>query len=102
MKDIWRLSGQQWDDNLPEEIVTKFLEWSKELSTVNEITMLRIYFCQTVETIELHGFGGSSQDAFSAVAFLRGKLINDRGVVRQLTFVFGKARGAPMKALTVP
>ena len=52
--------------------------------------------------IELHVFGDSSQDAFSAVAFLRGKLINDHGVVAQLAFVFGKARVAPMKALTVP
>ena len=24
LKDIWRLSGQQWDDNLPNDIVTKF------------------------------------------------------------------------------
>ena len=101
-KDIWRLSGQQWDDNLQDEIVTKFLEWSKELSTVNEITIPRTYFCQTVETIELHVFGDSSQDAFSAVAFFRGKLINDHGVVTQLAFVFGKARVAHLKALFVP
>ena len=60
------------------------------------------YFCQTVETIELHVFGDSSQDAFRAVAFLRGKLINDHDVVTQLAFVFAKARVAPMKALTVP
>ena len=102
LKDIWRLSGQQLDDNLPDDIVTKFLEWSKELSTLNEITIPRSYFCQTVETIELHVFGDSSQDAFSAVAFLRGKLISDHGLVTQLAFVFGKARVAPMKALTVP
>ena len=103
LKDIWRLSGQQWDDNLPDDIVTKFLDWSKELSTLNEITIPRSYFCQTLETIELHVFGDSSQDAFSAVAFLRGKLINDHNVVTQLAFVFGKARVAPVKAyLTVP
>ena len=48
-------------------------------------------------------FGDSSQDAFSAVPFLRGKLINDHDVVTQLAFVFGKARVVtPMKALTVP
>ena len=102
LKDIWRLSGQKWDDNLPDDIVTKFLEWSKELSTLNEITIPRSYFCQTVETIELHVFDDSSQDAFSAVSFLRGKLINDHDVVTQLAFVFGKVRVAPMKALTVP
>ena len=102
LKDIWRLSGQQWDDNLPDDIVTKFLEWSNELSTLNKITIPRSYFCQTVETIELHVFGDSSQDAFNAVAFLRGKLVNNHDVVTQLAFVFGKARVAPKKALTVP
>ena len=73
----------------------------QELSSLNEINIPRNYFCQTVETIELHVFGDSSQDAFSAVAFLRGKLVNDHDVT-QLAFVFGKARVAPMKALTVP
>ena len=29
LKDIRRLNGQQWDDDLPNEIVTKFNEWSK-------------------------------------------------------------------------
>ena len=78
------------------------MEWSKELSILNEITIPRSYFCQTVEAIELHIFGDSSQDAFSAVTFLRGKQTNDDGVVTQLAFVFGKARIAPMKALTIP
>ena len=90
------------NDNLPDDIVTKFLEWSKELSSLNEINIPRSYFRQTVETIELHVFGDSSQDAFSAVAFLRGKLVNDHDVVTQLAFLFGKARVAPMKALIVP
>ena len=101
LKDTRRLSGQQWDDNLQDDIVTKFLEWSKELSALNEITIPKRYFCQTVERIELHVFGDSSQDVFSAVAFLREKIINDHDVVTQLAFVFGKARVVPMTALIV-
>ena len=66
------------------------------------MTIPRSYFCLTVETIELHVSDDSSKGAFSAVTFLRGKLINDHDVVTQLAFVFGKARVAPMKALTVP
>ena len=31
LKDIWRLSGQQWDNDLPPEVVAKFLDWSEEL-----------------------------------------------------------------------
>ena len=73
LTDIWRLSGQQWDDNLSVEIVTKFLEWSKKVSTLTETAIPRSYFYQTVETNELYLFGDSSQDAFSAIPFFARK-----------------------------
>ena len=103
LKDIWRLSGQQWDDDLPLEVVTKFLEWSEELPGLSDIVIPRAYFQGKVETLELHLFGDSSQDVFSAVAFLRAKVVkNENQEQTQLAFVFGKARVAPMKALTIP
>ena len=43
LKDIWRLQGQQWDDNLPGDTVTKFIEWSKELETLSQIEIPRSY-----------------------------------------------------------
>ena len=70
LKDIWRLNGQQWDDELPPDLVTKFLAWSKELPTLNYITIPRAYFVGNIEALELHLFGDSSQEVFSAVAFL--------------------------------
>ena len=102
LKDIWRLSGKQWDDDLPDKIVTKFNEWSKELPTLGEIQISRCYFEERVDSLELHMFGDSSQDVFSAVAFLRGKVATTTGHTTELAFVFGKARVAPMKALTIP
>ena len=102
LKDIWRLSGQQWDDDLPEDIVTKFLEWSRDLPLLNNIVIPRSYFQNKFVSLELHMFGDSSQDAFSAVAFLRGKTVTDGGTSTELAFVFGKSRVAPMKALTIP
>ena len=47
-------------------------------------------------------FGDSSQDVFSAVAFLRGKVISGNDRSTELAFVFGKTRVAPMKSLTIP
>ena len=41
MKDILRLRGQQWDDNLPGETVTKFNEWSKDLAKLSQIEIPR-------------------------------------------------------------
>ena len=55
-----------------------------------------------MESVELHVFGDSSQDVFSAVAFLRARVDSNEGTETQLAFVFGKARVAPMKALTIP
>ena len=108
LKDIWRLSGQQWDNDLPPEVVSKFLDWSQELPglsgyQVSYQVIPRPYFQGKVETLELHLFGDSSQDVFSAVAFLRAKVVNKENQEQtQLAFVFGKARVAPMKALTIP
>ena len=102
LKDIWRLSGQKWDDLLPEDIVTKFLDWSSELGTLSELVIPRSYCQQNVECSELHMFGDSSQDVFSAVAFIRGKINTGNGCSTEVAFVFGKARVAPMKALTIP
>ena len=43
LKDLWRLSGQQWDDNLPNHFAEKFLEWSDELTTLSEITIRKSF-----------------------------------------------------------
>ena len=102
LKDIWRLSGQQWDNNLPDEICRKFLDWAEELPTLSTITIPRCYFQGNTESVELHIFGDSSQNAFSAVAYLRAKVSNSKGMTTELAFVFGKTRVAPMKALTIP
>ena len=75
LKNIWKLSGQQWDDDLPPEVVSKFLEWSAELPGLSDIVIPRAYFRGKVEILELDLFGDSSQDVFSAVAFLRAKAV---------------------------
>ena len=102
LKDIWRLSGQKWDDIVPDDIVTKFLDWSFELETVSELKVPRNFFQQKVERLEFHMFWDSSQDVFSAVAFLRGKVISGDDSSTEVAFFFGKERVAPMKTLTFP
>ena len=102
LKDIWRLSGQKWDDVLPEDIVTKFTDCSSELGSLSEIVIPRSYFQRNVERLELPMFGDSSQDVFSAVAFLRGKIVSGHGNSTELAFVFRKARVATVKASSIP
>ena len=44
LKDIWRVSGQDWDEELPKDTVERFLEWNVELPKIAEITIPRSYF----------------------------------------------------------
>ena len=90
LKDIWRLNGQKWDDNLPDDIRNQFLEWMKELPSLSEITIPRSYFRGTLDCVELHMFGDSSQDVFSAVAFLRAKVSSSEDTRTEVAFVLGK------------
>ena len=77
LKNIWRLSGQQWDDNLPNHIVDRFVQWMEELTKLIEKTIPRSCFAAQADKVELHIFGDSSQDVFLSVAFFRGKVTSD-------------------------
>ena len=100
LKDIWKISGQSWDDELPEDIRDKFLEWHFCLPLLGQLTITRCYFTEPVDQIELHMFGDSSQDVFSEVGFLRAQFSNSHK--NQICFIFSKVRVAPMKALSIP
>ena len=102
LKNIWRLSGQQRDDNLPDYIVENFVEWIEELTKLTEITIPTSFSDEQAEKVELHVFSDKSQDVFSSVAFLRRKMTSGSQSRTELAFVFGKARGVPMKPFTIP
>ena len=100
LKDIWQIICQKWDDDLPEEIKKQFLEWLSGLHLLGSLTIPRSYFTDSFDRIELHMIGDNSQDVFCAVVFLRARLASSSQT--ELAFVFGKARVAPMKALSTP
>ena len=74
LKDIWKISGQSWDDEVPEDIRDNFLEWHSGLPFLGQMTILQCYFTEPVDQTDLHMFGDSSQDVFCAVGFLRARL----------------------------
>ena len=84
---------------MTEDIRDKFLEWYSGLPLLGQLTIPRCYFTELVDQIELHMFGDSSQDVFCAVGFLCARLSSSHKT--QLSFIFGKARVAPMKALSI-
>ena len=99
LKDIWRISGQQWDEPLSRELQGKFIEWHTTLPILGRLTISRCFFDTPVDQIELHMFGDSSQDVFCSVAFLHGRSVVTNE--SKIAFVFGKARVAPMKSQSI-
>ena len=103
LKDIWRVNGQSWVDELPKDTVDRFLAWCIELPRLTEITIPRSYFSGPFQHLELHIFGDSSQGVFSVVGFLRAQVTCTSGEIKtELAFVLGNARVAPMKVMRVP
>ena len=90
LKDIWRVSGQHWDEKLPKDTVERFLEWSIKLPKLAQIAIPRNYFSGNFEHLELHMFGDSSREVFIAVAFLRAQVNTSCGTKTELAFVLGK------------
>ena len=85
---------------MPEDIRSQFLEWHSGLPLLGQLTIPRCYFTEPVDQTELHMFGDSSQDVFCAVGFLL--MLQSNSHKTQTSFIFGKARVAPMKALSKP
>ena len=71
LKDIWRLSGEQWDDPLPNELCRRFTEWHSGLPVLGQLKIPRCYFDFPVDKVELHMIGDIKMDVFCSVAFLR-------------------------------
>ena len=64
LKEIRRIHGQQWDDQLPVDIKTKFLAWHSGLPSLGKMSIKRSYFSAPVNWVELHMFGDSSEELF--------------------------------------
>ena len=91
LKDIWRVTRQQRDDELPHDMVQRFLVWSADLPKLENIKIPWSYFSGPFDNVELHIFGDSSQVSFSAVAFLRARVTTPRGKIKtKLAFFLEK------------
>ena len=75
LKELWRVSGQHWDEELLKDTVERFFEWSIELSKLVEIAITKSFYSGNFEHLQLQN--------------------------TVLAFVLGKARVAPMKVMTI-
>ncbi|XP_068074145.1 uncharacterized protein [Danio rerio] len=91
-----------WDDQLPEDMYSRWEDWKGGLQRLKEVVIPRCYhpdtFNEIIET-ELHHFSDASNIGYGACSYLRFK--NDKGKVH-CSLVMAKARVAPTKVTSIP
>lgn len=96
IQDLWRLRIE-WDEEVPDEINNKWVMWRDELSKVKLFKIPR-YFLHGLSTpihIQIHTFVDASEEAFSAVTYIRVEDGRNVGV----RFMCAKTRCSPLKQL---
>lgn len=99
MQRTWRLAIG-WDDVIPLEVQDDWKTWINKLSGIESIQLGRWYVSPTFEKpfYELHTFVDASEEAYSAVVYLRA--VSGENVTCRL--ITAKSRTAPLKSLTIP
>ena len=98
IQDLWKQT-LSWDESLPAEQKEQWLKWTDDIHNLTSIEVPRQYFFANVTKTQLHIFCDSSQQAYGAVAYLRG-LSADNGI--NTAFLMAKTRVAPLKTTTLP
>ena len=100
LKEIWQTRGQQWDSYIEDNLNDQFSDWISELNAGEAFDVQRWYHTSSSSLRnELHVFGDASEDAFCAVAYVVTEDVNHQ---RNVSFIMGKARVAPVKHHTIP
>lgn len=100
---IWKFHGE-WDEPVPPEINEQWNAVIQAIPRLNEIQIPRWLGTSPNYTPELHGFCDASQDAYSAVIYIRTPIFSDSGATSyHCQMVKAKTRVAPCsKPITIP
>ncbi|KAK7904466.1 hypothetical protein WMY93_017073 [Mugilogobius chulae] len=91
-----------WDETIPQDLKQQWLQWLEELDMLSEFKVER---CMKPSNFgghlhgQLHHFSDASEVGYGTVTYLR--LENKKGDVN-VSFILGKARVTPIKAVTIP
>ena len=92
-----------WDEDLQETTIKEFERWLSELPLLTKLSikrhMLPVVLHKNLVTLQLHHFADASTKAYGTASYIRAE--DNNGNVH-ISFIFGKSRLAPIKAVTVP
>ena len=99
MQELWRM-GFDWDDELPLQVKTKWVQLLDEMQELGNVTFARCLLTPgAVEPPLLCVFSDASTEAFGCCAYIRKK---NPDSTYEDNLVAAKSRVAPLKQLTVP
>ena len=102
LQDLCRIKELGWDDDIPEEYHSRWLKWRSELPMLEHFHVNRCLKPEDFGQIasrRFHLFSDASTFGYGCAAYLRLQDVTNR---INCSFVMGKARLAPIKAVTVP
>lgn len=98
---LWN-TERGWDEPIEGNLLQSWLEWEKELSYLQYITIPRCYappHNSNSATYEAHIFCDASEKAYGAVAYLR---VIDQQAHTSTSFIMARSRVAPRKQVSIP
>ncbi|XP_062713377.1 uncharacterized protein LOC134290292 [Aedes albopictus] len=96
-QELWRLQSG-WDDEIPDGLVPRWMEWLNETARLGEIRLPRYYHpaVPSFSDVELHAFCDASDKVYACV------MVHRRKERSHVALVYAKSRVAPLKSQTVP
>lgn len=99
IQKVWK-AGLDWDATIYDELLTVWLEYKRELSSVKDIIIPRWLGTSKNCKMELHAFSDASKAAYAAAVYLR--VINQDGSVH-VSLITAKTKVSPIgKELSIP
>lgn len=99
IQKLW-LSGIEWDAALPSSLLTDWITFRDDLSSLKAVRILRwINTSNDNQSVELHGFSDASNVAYAAVVYIR---IIDQDEKIHVHLITSKTRVAPIKQVSIP
>ncbi|KAJ8866164.1 hypothetical protein PR048_033688 [Dryococelus australis] len=94
---LWT-QGVGWDDPLPSPTREKWNQYIEGLVHLETLSLSRFVFLDAA-CVELHGFAGASERAYTAVVYLRS---SDSDGNVNMRLIMAKSRVAPLKQVLLP
>ena len=102
LQNLCREANIGWDDIIPDQYKVEWFRWFNQLPLLEKITVNRCYKPPgfgRITSKHIHIFSDASSTGYGSCAYLR---LTDHHGKMHCSFLFGKARLAPIKATSVP